>query len=231
MIWRDYHPSLLLSLLSLTYRDFSLSLFLLWCTTTIGGWQQITTIAITARAIRCRYRRWFRRLIIIALSRSGLPLLRSSTLLLSSSRRFHRSRCSSRITTTTATSPTVIHDSYLPLLYFFFKKKTRTNILFLSQRGIFIQLPMNVNWTMSFFLLFVILIQLQVWTCKQTETQKIIIRIQRLWVAAKLKSSQKHWHLTMRESSEKHGKWWAEKLMVNMANGSCSGRLFHDDIE
>ncbi len=101
---------------------FSLSLFLLWCTTTVGGWQQTTTIAITARAIRCRHRRWFRRLIIIALSHSGLSPLRSSTLLLSPSRRFHRSRCSTR-TTTPVTSPTDIHDSYLPLLYFSFKKK------------------------------------------------------------------------------------------------------------
>jgi len=123
----------------------SLFLFLLGCTTTpIGGWQYATTIAVTARAIRC-HRCWFRRLIIIALSRSGLLLLRSSTLL-SSSRRFHRSRYSSRdTTTTTATSPSVIHDSSLPLLYFSLKKKTRINILFLSQRGIFIQLPMNVN--------------------------------------------------------------------------------------
>jgi hypothetical protein len=43
-------------------------------------------------------------------------------LLSSSSRRFHRSRCSSRTTTTTATSPSDIHDSYLPLLYFSLKE-------------------------------------------------------------------------------------------------------------
>jgi hypothetical protein len=88
----------------------SCSIFLLWCTTTIiGEWQQTTT-----RAIRRHHRRWFRRLIIIALSRSGLPFLRSSTLLLlPSSRRFNCSRCSDRTSNTLAiTSPSFhIHDS------------------------------------------------------------------------------------------------------------------------
>lgn len=173
MIWRDSYPSplplslsLALSLLShwhtetfsSSYSSSSLSLFLfffLWCTTTIGGWQQTTTIAITVRAIRCRHRRRFRRLIIIALSRSGLSLLRSSTLLLLllSSCRFHRSRCSSRITTTALTSPTDIHNSCLSRCVFLLKNPF-TKILLPNERGIFIQLPMNVNWTMSFLLLF-----------------------------------------------------------------------------
>ena len=108
---------------------------MLWCTTTIGGWQQTTTIAKTVRAIRCRHRRWFRRLIIIALSRSGLSRLRSSTLLLlllPSSCRFHRSRCSSRITTAALTSPTDIHNSCLSFVYFSWKNALRTSSLSLS---------------------------------------------------------------------------------------------------
>lgn len=174
MIWRDSYPSPLPLSLSLLRSHFSpidiprlfllliplllflyFSFFLLWCTTTIGGWQQTTTIAITVRAIRCRHRRRFRRLIIIALSRSGLSLLRSSTLLLLllSSCRFHRSRCSSRITTTALTSPTDIHNSCLSRCVFLLKNPF-TKILLPNERGIFIQLPMNVNWTMSFLLLF-----------------------------------------------------------------------------
>lgn len=137
------------------------------CKTTpsIEGWQQTTTIGVTARAIRRHHCRWFRRLIIIALSCSGSTLLRSSTLLLSPTRRFHCSRHCSRttITTTTtnstvATSPSDIHDSYLPLLPFYWKK---TNQIFLSKSKF-------TNYTTAneyqldnpfFFLLFVILIQ------------------------------------------------------------------------
>jgi hypothetical protein len=135
-------------------QSLSLPFFLLWCTTTIiGGWQQTTTV----RAIRRRHRRWFCRLIIIALSRSGPLFLRSLTLLLLPSSR--RLQCSDR--TTLTTSPSFdIHESY-QFLYFSLKnKKPRANIFSNWDN---VEFPYNYQWlSIGQYLFFFILIQQQV---------------------------------------------------------------------
>jgi hypothetical protein len=92
-------------------------------------------------------------------------------LLLSSSHRFHRSRCSSRTTPTTATSPSDIHDSYLPLLYFFLKKLVSIFSFQANVRSLYNYRWMSIGQRLLFFV-FVILIQRQVWTCKQTNRNR-----------------------------------------------------------
>lgn len=171
VIWRDcslFSPSVSLSSHRHTRIFFSVSIsfFLLWCTTTIiGGWQQITT----ARAIR-RHCRYFCRIIIIVLSRSGLSFLRSSTLLvLPSTRRLHRSRCFDQTSITTdATVPSFDIYDFFRFLYFFLKRKPRASIFSIQHN---VEFSYNYRWMsieQCFF--FFLLIQQQVWTCKRRDS-------------------------------------------------------------
>ena len=158
-------PSLFL-VISITESSSSSSSSFLqwWCTTIfIGGWQQTTT-----RAIRRHHCRWFYRLIIIALSRSALSFLRSSTFLLqllpASSRRFNRSRCSDRTsnTLTTTSSSLHIHDFSQLLDFSFSTKKTSSSLFNDAVLSLSLRLPVCLTfkrndsmihfWTISRYL-------------------------------------------------------------------------------